>query len=164
MKREVPTVADYMSPGALVVASQEKVARARSLMREYGVRHLLILRDGKLAGLVSDRDLADVRSVRAGGPFVDEAMTGQPYVVPPQALLPEVARAMAKRKYGSAVVMDHKGVVGVFTTTDALEALADVLEGKVAKRSTDRVSTKGSAKRGTPANGDSRRRATRRAA
>jgi acetoin utilization protein AcuB len=35
---------------------------------------------------------------------------------------------MAERKYGSAVVVDDGQVVGVFTTTDALRALAAVLE------------------------------------
>jgi acetoin utilization protein AcuB len=165
MNHEGPTVADYMTQGAIVARFHEKASRARGLMREYGVRHLLVLRDGKLVGLVSDRDLADVQSVRPGGPFVEEAMTRKPYVVAPDALLHEVARAMAKRKYGSAVVMDDRGIAGVFTTTDALKALADALEGKIATPSTKSAAAKpsGSPGRAKSVLGQLRGRVARRA-
>ena len=52
---------------------------------------------------------------------------GEPYTVAPDAQLREVARTMAERKIGSAVVVDGGEVTGVFTTTDALRALAAVL-------------------------------------
>jgi hypothetical protein len=37
---------------------------------------------------------------------------------------------MARRKLGSAIVVKHGKVLGVFTTTDALHALAALLEGR----------------------------------
>ena len=43
-------------------------------------------------------------------------------------LLRDVARTMAEKKYGSAVVVEGEKVVGVFTTTDALRALAGILD------------------------------------
>jgi acetoin utilization protein AcuB len=58
---------------------------------------------------------------------VEEAMTAQPFTVPPDAALEDVARAMAEQKYGSAVVVDKGAVVGLFTTTDALRALSSML-------------------------------------
>jgi acetoin utilization protein AcuB len=51
-----------------------------------------------------------------------------PYSVAPDAPLREVAREMSARKCGSAVVVEGEQVVGVFTTTDALTLLADVLD------------------------------------
>ena len=48
----------------------------------------------------------------------------------PRAYRDEVARTMAVRRQGSAVVVRDRHIVGVFTTTDALRVLADSLEGK----------------------------------
>jgi acetoin utilization protein AcuB len=60
---------------------------------------------------------------------VAEAMTPEPYSVTPDAPLWEVAKHMAREKFGCAVVTDEGGaVVGLFTTTDALNVLADVTE------------------------------------
>jgi predicted transcriptional regulator len=58
---------------------------------------------------------------------VDEAMAEEPWTVTADAALAHVAATMAERKIGTAVVVDDRDpdqVVGVFTTTDALRALA----------------------------------------
>lgn len=146
MSPDIPTVGDYTTPGAYLALSHEKVGRAKTVMRERGIRHLPVMEDGKLVGIVSDRDLADVHSSRPGGAIVGEAMTGKLYTVASNALLNVVAREMAKRQFGSAVVIDRNGVVGVFTTTDAMEALADTLEGKVGRRGTESIAAKPAAR------------------
>jgi acetoin utilization protein AcuB len=51
-------------------------------------------------------------------------MSADPYTVPPGTALEEVAAAMAERKLGSAIVVDRGSVIGLFTTVDALRALA----------------------------------------
>jgi CBS domain-containing protein len=57
---------------------------------------------------------------------VEDAMTDSVYSVPPETPLEEVAATMAANKYGAALVTGERGrVVGVFTTVDALHALAD---------------------------------------
>jgi CBS domain-containing protein len=54
-------------------------------------------------------------------------MTEGPYSVPVDAPLAEVCTAMADEKYGAALVVDRKGhLLGIFTTTDALRALAQL--------------------------------------
>ncbi len=58
---------------------------------------------------------------------VGDFILGVPYTVSPDAPLRDVARTMAEQKFGSAVVVDGDEVTGVFTTTDALRALAAVL-------------------------------------
>ena len=59
--------------------------------------------------------------------IVGDFVLGPPYHVAADAHLRDVARALAEKKYGSAVVVDGDQVIGVFTTTDALKALAIVL-------------------------------------
>jgi acetoin utilization protein AcuB len=63
--------------------------------------------------------------------LVEDAMSDEPFVVAPDALLEEVAQAMAERRHGSALVVEKAAVVGIFTSTDALRALAALLRGTV---------------------------------
>ena len=109
------------------IGSDQALAAAHRLMRQHGIRHLPVLEGGKLVGLVSLRDLHFIETLRDVDPervLVSEAMSPDPYTVKPTTPLESAASEMAERKYGSAVVMEHDKVVGVFTTTDALRALS----------------------------------------
>jgi len=126
-----PTIASYMTRSPVLVDRTTTMARALRTMDEQGFRHLPVVEAGNLVGCVSKRALKIVENMRG----VDSAMCvvgdfilGPPYAVSPDASLREVARAMAENKYGSAVVVEGGEVVGVFTTTDALRALAAILE------------------------------------
>jgi acetoin utilization protein AcuB len=133
----VPSVADYMTPGPYVVGPYEPLPKVQVLMRDHGIRHLPVVADGALVGILSDRDLNLVEALAHARPeeiTVEDAMTVDPYVVPPDTPLNHVARVMAQRKIGSAVVLEHGGIAGVFTLTDALEALVDALEGTYSRR------------------------------
>ncbi len=113
------------------VGSEQTVQYARSLMAQHGIRHLPVLHGGVLDGIVSERDLALATSldgVDASTATVEEAMTSNPYAVPRRAKLSAVIREMAEHKYGSALVVDGKSVVGIFTLTDAVAIFARVLE------------------------------------
>jgi acetoin utilization protein AcuB len=125
-----PTVGDFMTKSPVVVERSTTMARALRTMDEQGFRHLPVVEGGRLVGCVSERELKIVENM--GG--VDSALCvvgdfilGPPYSVAPDASLRDVARVMAEKKYGSAVVVEGDRVVGVFTTTDALRALAAVL-------------------------------------
>jgi acetoin utilization protein AcuB len=112
------------------IGADQTLSHAQKRMSELHVRHLPVLMGGELLGVVSDRDIALVRSVMPDElehVTVEEAMTAVPYCVPPDAKLSDVARHMASRKLGSALVVDQGKVVGVFTTADALHALASIL-------------------------------------
>jgi acetoin utilization protein AcuB len=82
-------------------------------------------------GLVSQRDVQLLETMRDVDPEevkVSEAMGQEAFAVSPNTPLREVAATMAAHKYGSAVVMEHDRVIGVFTTVDALHALSSLLE------------------------------------
>jgi acetoin utilization protein AcuB len=125
------TVLDYMTACPHSIGSDQPFARAHEQMRALGVRHLPVLTGGRVVGIVSERDLALVEAMREEiDPerlTVEEAMTPEPYVVEPSAPLAAVAREMAAHRYGAALVVESGRLVGVFTTTDALRALADAL-------------------------------------
>jgi len=118
-----------------VVAFDQTLAEAHRLMGEHAVRHLPVMRDGHPVGLLSQRDITAVLGVsgqNACHVHVAEAMTPVPYAVPPGMPLQRVVRMMAQHHYGCAVVTDDatERVLGVFTITDALNVLAELLDGR----------------------------------
>jgi acetoin utilization protein AcuB len=125
------TVQKHMTISPLVISSRRTVADARQLMREKNIRHLPVVDGGNLVGIVSQRDLYLLETLKGIDPAtetVGEAMTSDPYAVRPDTPLEVVARTMAEHKYGSAVVVDKGAVIGLFTTVDALRALANILK------------------------------------
>jgi acetoin utilization protein AcuB len=123
------TVQEFMTVGPMVIAAARTLSEAHRLMRVRGIRHLPVVEGGRLVGLVSQRDLYLLETLQGVDPdteTIEEAMTREPYAVPPGAPLDEVAAEMAERRIGSAVVVDRGSVIGLFTTVDALRALAAV--------------------------------------
>ncbi len=130
------TVGRYMTGMPHLIQRHESLLAAHRAMREHRIRHLPVLHGRRLVGIVSDRDLHLVETLRDVDPRVvrvDEAMTPEPFTVGPGASLLRVARSMARGKYGSAIVMERGRVVGIFTTTDALDALAGLLESALTR-------------------------------
>jgi acetoin utilization protein AcuB len=130
MTKSIPHIKKYMTTDVQTIGDEQPMSVAHRLMREQHIRHLPVLHQGKLVGIVTDRDLHLVETLRDVDPTkvaVSEAMTPEPYVVTPDASLDEVVSTMAAKKYGSAVISDHGHVVGIFTTVDACSAFADQL-------------------------------------
>lgn len=122
---------DHMSALRFSIGSDQPMADAASKMREHHIRHLPVLHGGRLVGILSDRDLAMVESLPGVDPHtvvVGEAMTQDPYAVPPGTPVAQVLREMAEHKYGTAVVMDADKPIGIFTTVDALRLCAKLLD------------------------------------
>jgi acetoin utilization protein AcuB len=131
MSTPIPPVRDFMTTSPVTIGSDQSMAQASDLMREHGIRHLPVLAGGQLLGVISDRDVKIVESFPDVDPTelpVAEAIPQQAFVVAPDTPLDEVAREMGTHKYGSAVVMDGRQVVGIFTTVDACRALAKTFE------------------------------------
>jgi acetoin utilization protein AcuB len=125
------TVADYMSHYPHFVGPEHSMAAAHRLMRRHKIRHLPILQEGKLVGVVSQRDLYFLETLRDVIPEevkVAEAMRGEVLAVKPTTPVAEVARKMVEERIGSVIVMEDTRVTGIFTTIDALRALMEITE------------------------------------
>ena len=136
MTKPIPSIQKYMTTAPHSIGSDQTVATATLMMHEHRIRHLPVLRGGHLLGMLTDRDIKLIETFRDVDPAqvsVEEAMTEQPYSVSPDAPLDEVVETMAAHKYGSAVIMQNQKVVGIFTTVDACQALAQLLRTRLTK-------------------------------
>jgi acetoin utilization protein AcuB len=125
-------VGQYMTATPASIAHDASLADAHQLMSQHACRHLPVLRDGAIVGVLSDRDVAVVESLGrtpSAQIRVVEAMTPVPYAVPKDMPLGRVVRQMQRNKYGCTLVTNGAGgsPVGIFTTTDALRALHELL-------------------------------------
>ena len=121
------TIAAHMTPSPHSLEPGHSMEAAQRLMRRHRIRHLPVVEDGVLRGVVSQRDLYFLESLDSAKPgdiTVAEAMTEDVLSVAPDAPVARVARMMAEQRAGSAIVLDEGKVVGIFTTMDALRILA----------------------------------------
>lgn len=121
-------IGDFMTRLVVSVAPQVSAADAVALMEEHRIRHLPIEEAGRLVGLLSHRDLARrPPHLRALVP-VSKLMRRDPFTTGPELSLRSALTIMARRRIGSIVVVGKAGEpLGIFTTIDALRALASLV-------------------------------------
>lgn len=132
--KSIPTVQKYMTYVPKSVGSDQSLEKAQQMMRQMKIRHLPVLKGGKLMGVLTDRDINLVlgfKDVDAKSLAVEDAYTPDPYFISPKAPLNEVISEMAEKKYGCALVVDNSKLVGIFTEIDAYKALAELLETRL---------------------------------
>jgi acetoin utilization protein AcuB len=131
---ELIPVRQFMTALPETIEEDLSLSDAKDRMFALGVHHLPVVRGGKLIGILSQRDIAVAEAlvtVDATKTPVAAVMTPMPFTCGPNAHVEAVAREMAAHYYGSAVVVDPDhptSIVGVFTTTDALRALAEIID------------------------------------
>lgn len=121
------TIRDAMTASPHTIGKDQTLDHASRVMREHQIRHLPVLDGGEVLGILSIRDVYLIETLQDVDPAkvtVEEAMSAEPYSVVPDAPLKEVVAQMAEHKYGAAVVMEGRQVVGIFTTIDALRELS----------------------------------------
>ena len=136
------TARDLMTPDPVTVTPQASVAEAWDLMRELDIRHVPVIQDGALVGMLSDRDLAylDVaRVLTAGGADALRRELGTPVVkvmrsdvifVEPETEVSDLVDLLIENKIGAIPVVrpDTREVVGIVSYIDALRALQELLQ------------------------------------
>jgi acetoin utilization protein AcuB len=130
MQTHVPTVRQFMTPNPVIVDGGLSIADAFTRMFQIHARHLPVYSRGHLVGILSDRDIAHLSAVQGVDPnrcTAEQACSPNPYVCSPDASLADVAQVLVEHRFGAALVMDSGKLVGMFTVTDAMQALVGVL-------------------------------------
>ncbi|MCB1632609.1 MAG: CBS domain-containing protein [Pseudomonadales bacterium] len=129
MKWNLP-VDEFTTPNPVTATEEQSIDELRQMMHDCGVRHLPVVRDGKVVGVVSDRDVRVAQGLGTEHRFQVRAadiMATDPVMVPASMPLDRVAFTMSDRKIGSVIVNEDDGeFLGIFTVTDALNALIEI--------------------------------------
>lgn len=131
MSRLNVPVEEFTTPDPVTATEDQSLGELRQLMGERGIRHLPVTRDGKVVGLISERDVRVASALNEEERHLVRAsdiMAEDPVSVTASQPLDEVAFLMSERKIGSVLVNEEDGkLLGIFTATDALNALIEVL-------------------------------------
>lgn len=136
-KAKIQNVGDCMSLDPPTVAPDDSLQRVIELLRRRDIRAVPVLEEGKLVGIVTDRD---VRQVAPAYPlFRDEdeirhytenlkvtaAMSADPMTVTPATPLVEAAKTLETYRISSLPVVDGQKVVGMLSVTDVLRVFVE---------------------------------------
>ena len=135
------TVADLMSTDLVTLTEDETLADAQRCMARGRIRHLPVLRDRTLVGLLTHRDLlaasfsifAEVDSNEQRRIFgtvpVVEVMHRDVVIVPPTMSVSKAANILLDNKYGCLPVVEDSGaMVGIVTEADFLRLTVRLLK------------------------------------
>ncbi len=133
-------VRDVMSTSPITVTPDTTLPAATALMREKRIRHLPVVENGRLVGIVSRGDLREA-SITAGinadsyelhfmlsRLTIGKLMTRKVFTVTPDAPVVHVAELMTEHKIAGLPVVDETDtLVGIVTESDLLRMLAHKL-------------------------------------
>jgi len=124
------TVGDFMTRDLVTVKESDDLALADSMLKLGGIRHLPVVRDGKLVGLVTQRDLLRAAATPSHETaLASEIMVREVTSVRPETSLVQAARTMLAKKYGCLPVVEEDGrLVGIITESDFVRFAADVVQ------------------------------------
>ncbi|HEY4485399.1 MAG TPA: CBS domain-containing protein [Nitrospiria bacterium] len=135
------SVRELMTPNPITVSPHETVDRAVDLMSRYHIRRLPVVRDGKLVGIITDRDVrrlsarpslklppADQEDAYRQLP-VEEAMTLTVITLQEYQSVGDAIRSILKNKIGGLPVLDREGTLaGILSEQDILKHCLELLE------------------------------------
>jgi acetoin utilization protein AcuB len=136
------SIGSLMTAHPTVIAPSDRLDLAGLLMHFGHFRHLPVVEDGALVGILSDRDvLAALRSslekLSAAERLLDKAsvrvrevMTPRPITFFPTAPAVAAARALLEQRISALPVVEHGRVIGIITERDFLGYLVDRLAGR----------------------------------
>jgi CBS domain-containing protein len=133
-------VRDIMTSNPVVIEPNVTVPAATSIMRQHKIRHLPVVENGRLVGMISRGDLREASmsaSINADQYelhfmldrlTVGKLMTRKVYTITPDAFLVHAAELMTENKIAGLPVVDERGgVVGIVTESDLLRTLVTKL-------------------------------------
>ena len=122
------SVRDVMSTDLVTVRPAESVRRAYEIMHDRRIRHLPVIENDRLVGILSDRDLRPVLlSPGLTGASVAELMSEGPTTITPDTSVEDAASLLVVRKIGCLPVVEGERLVGIVTETDLLAVLVEML-------------------------------------
>jgi CBS domain-containing protein len=131
-------VSEIMMGSPVTLKPEATLDLANDVISLGRIRHIPVVDDGKLVGLLSERDLIGAaanrifglkqktRSALLKGELVKNVMKKRVVTVAPDTPIKEAARLMAEKKIGCVPVLSEGTLVGLVTTTNILRYLEEI--------------------------------------
>lgn len=132
-------VRDWMTPDPQTVTGQTPVMEAMQRLREGGYRRLPVVQDGRLIGIVTDRDLKEATPSKAttlsvfelnyllSKLTIKEVMRSPVVTIGPDEAIENAALTMESHRVSGLPVVDGARLVGILAITDLLRAFVSFL-------------------------------------
>ena len=131
-------VSDWMTKKVFSVNPDDYLSDALFLMKEKGIKHVPVVKNGKLKGIISDRDIKEYSPSKATSldiyelhyilakTKVKEMMTTGVITTTSDAPVEEAAMIMLDRSIGCLPVVDEGNLAGIISDKDIFRALVDI--------------------------------------
>ena len=129
-----------MSEKIVPISADERLSTVEDIMTLGGVRHMPVVKRGRLVGVVSERDLLraslsalsgignDERRAFLHAVEISEVMSEPPITIDSDAKVEEAAHLMAEHRIGCLPVLEKDELVGMVTETDLLRYFAGLFD------------------------------------
>lgn len=131
-------VSDWMTKKVFTVAPDDGIMEALAAMKENGIKHLPVVKGGKLKGIISDRDIRGVTPSSAScldvyelhyllaKMKVGDIMKATVFTSTPDTPVEEAAMVLYDRQIGCLPVMESGKIAGIISDRDIFQALIDI--------------------------------------
>lgn len=143
-------IREWMTPTVHVLKPLDTVQHARELMEKLRINQMPVVLDGKLLGIVTDRDVRDAspsvferpnrkRKPPAGTDpkliAVEDVMSPGVLTLAPHESIAEAARLMGRERIGAVPIVENGRLVGILARSDMLKALVAADSPKAPEKS-----------------------------
>ena len=121
-------VKNWMIKKVVTISKNGHIVEALALMKKYSIRHLPVVEDKILMGLITESDLRQVMMPSLLEEMrLDQVMIKNPVTIGPEESLEEAARLIYRYKISGLPVVDKGKLVGILTTPDILTAFIQLM-------------------------------------
>ena len=121
-------IVNLMTPDPIVSNRDDTLANSKAVMDEGRFRRLPVVEDGRLVGILTERDIREHLGY-LGSTRVNAAMRTALIKVTPYDTVETAAQLMLKHKIGGLPITAEGKLVGIVTTSDLLKAFLRISSG-----------------------------------
>lgn len=133
-------VREWMTPNPICATPEMTLPEAHKIMTEKRIRRLLVVKDGKLMGIVTQGDVRGAQPSEATTLSIfelnyllskltlDRIMTPAPITIRPDETVYDAARLMLQKKIAGLPVVEGEKVVGILTESDIFRMIVRLWE------------------------------------
>jgi len=131
-------VADWMTKKVFSIGPEESISDAAAIMKDMSIKHLPVVKGGKVVGIISDRDIKEYVPTKATSldvyelhyllqkTKVKEIMKKKVIIAPPDMPVEEASMLMHDSNIGCLPVVEKDKLAGIISDRDIFEILVDI--------------------------------------